>query len=152
MDFPVLLNGEQENRRGKKLYDHDEIIVGDENFYYCTSNADELIGVAAQEEAYLQQQLKTVRDDRIKAQKQQRLKYVKRRVLLNYGVKIGRAQVALVVKLLRVVIINDPTPTRFLELTSLKLVNYRNYANLELDFSPGVNVFLGENAQGKTNL
>ncbi len=39
-----------------------------------------------------------------------------------------------------------------MELTSLKLVNYRNYANLELDFSPGVNVFLGENAQGKTNL
>ena len=39
-----------------------------------------------------------------------------------------------------------------MELTSLKLVNYRNYADLKLDFSDGVNVFLGENAQGKTNL
>lgn len=39
-----------------------------------------------------------------------------------------------------------------MELTSLTLVNYRNYADLALDFSAGVNVFLGENAQGKTNL
>ncbi|WP_195218879.1 DNA replication/repair protein RecF [Leuconostoc lactis] len=39
-----------------------------------------------------------------------------------------------------------------MELTSLTLANYRNYADLMLDFSAGVNVFLGENAQGKTNL
>lgn len=39
-----------------------------------------------------------------------------------------------------------------MELESLKLVNYRNYDNLELSFSSGVNIFLGENAQGKTNL
>jgi len=39
-----------------------------------------------------------------------------------------------------------------LELQSLRLVNYRNYADLSLNFSDGVNVFLGENAQGKTNL
>ena len=39
-----------------------------------------------------------------------------------------------------------------MELTSLTLANYRNYADLTLDFSAGVNVFLGENAQGKTNL
>lgn len=39
-----------------------------------------------------------------------------------------------------------------MELTSLTLTNYRNYADLTLDFSAGVNVFLGENAQGKTNL
>lgn len=39
-----------------------------------------------------------------------------------------------------------------MELTSLRLVNYRNYTDLTLNFSDGVNVFLGENAQGKTNL
>ncbi|MBU7456089.1 DNA replication/repair protein RecF [Leuconostoc fallax] len=39
-----------------------------------------------------------------------------------------------------------------MELTSLSLQNYRNYHDLSLTFSSGVNVFLGENAQGKTNL
>ncbi|MGO0155569.1 DNA replication/repair protein RecF [Leuconostoc mesenteroides] len=39
-----------------------------------------------------------------------------------------------------------------MELESLKLDHYRNYSDLALEFSSGVNVFLGENAQGKTNL
>lgn len=34
----------------------------------------------------------------------------------------------------------------------LKLQNYRNYESLDVNFSPAINVFLGENAQGKTNL
>ncbi|WP_195701556.1 DNA replication/repair protein RecF [Companilactobacillus futsaii] len=34
----------------------------------------------------------------------------------------------------------------------LKLQNYRNYESLNVNFSPAINVFLGENAQGKTNL
>lgn len=34
----------------------------------------------------------------------------------------------------------------------LKLTNYRNYDSLELQFSPTMNVFIGENAQGKTNI
>ena len=34
----------------------------------------------------------------------------------------------------------------------LELVNYRNYETLELEFSPDINVFIGENAQGKTNI
>jgi DNA replication and repair protein RecF len=34
----------------------------------------------------------------------------------------------------------------------LKLRNFRNYKNVELVFSPGVNVFWGDNGQGKTNL
>ncbi len=34
----------------------------------------------------------------------------------------------------------------------LSLVNFRNYARLELDLPPGVSVFVGENAQGKSNL
>lgn len=34
----------------------------------------------------------------------------------------------------------------------LELVNYRNYESLELNFSPEINVFIGENAQGKTNV
>ncbi|HHU63474.1 MAG TPA: DNA replication/repair protein RecF [Clostridiales bacterium] len=34
----------------------------------------------------------------------------------------------------------------------LKLVNYRNYNNLKLDLIPGLNVLVGDNAQGKTNI
>ena len=35
---------------------------------------------------------------------------------------------------------------------SIKLKNFRNYDNLELDFNSKVNFILGQNAQGKTNL
>lgn len=34
----------------------------------------------------------------------------------------------------------------------LKLVHYRNYDQLDLNFVDGINVIIGENAQGKTNL
>ena len=34
----------------------------------------------------------------------------------------------------------------------LELINYRNYDSIQLDFSPKINVLIGENAQGKTNL
>ncbi|MDD5447647.1 MAG: DNA replication/repair protein RecF [Actinomycetota bacterium] len=34
----------------------------------------------------------------------------------------------------------------------LKLRNFRNYTNLELEFSPKTNIIIGRNAQGKTNL
>lgn len=34
----------------------------------------------------------------------------------------------------------------------LKLINYRNYDNLEIDLGRHVNVFMGDNAQGKTNI
>ncbi len=37
-------------------------------------------------------------------------------------------------------------------LKSLYLRNFRNYAEAEAAFSPGLNVFHGDNAQGKTNL
>lgn len=37
-------------------------------------------------------------------------------------------------------------------LTDLHLRNFRNYDDLEVAFSPGINVMIGENAQGKTNL
>jgi len=37
-------------------------------------------------------------------------------------------------------------------LRHLSLTNFRNYARLELDLAPGAALFLGENAQGKTNL
>lgn len=36
-------------------------------------------------------------------------------------------------------------------LESISLQNYRNYQSLEAEFSPGLNVFIGRNAQGKTN-
>lgn len=39
-----------------------------------------------------------------------------------------------------------------MELLALALRNFRNYQDLSTTFSPGVNVFLGPNAQGKTNL
>ena len=35
---------------------------------------------------------------------------------------------------------------------NLKLKNYRNYSNLRIDFCDGLNVIVGANAQGKTNL
>ncbi len=34
----------------------------------------------------------------------------------------------------------------------LILTNYRNYENLDIDFGKNVNVFMGDNAQGKTNI
>lgn len=37
-------------------------------------------------------------------------------------------------------------------LTNISLTNYRNYDEMSLSFSPKLNIFLGENAQGKTNL
>ncbi|MDE1548317.1 DNA replication/repair protein RecF [Jeotgalibaca caeni] len=37
-------------------------------------------------------------------------------------------------------------------LKEITLRQFRNYLDLSLTFSPGINVFLGENAQGKTNL
>jgi len=37
-------------------------------------------------------------------------------------------------------------------LKKLKLSNFRNYSNLEIEFSPNVNIIYGNNAQGKTNL
>jgi len=37
-------------------------------------------------------------------------------------------------------------------LKHLSLANFRNYARLELDLSPGITLVQGENAQGKTNL
>jgi DNA replication and repair protein RecF len=39
-----------------------------------------------------------------------------------------------------------------MHLRHLLLTNFRNYASAELDLGPGVVLFLGENAQGKTNL
>ncbi|MBR6688692.1 MAG: DNA replication/repair protein RecF [Clostridia bacterium] len=37
-------------------------------------------------------------------------------------------------------------------LQKLKLTNFRNYENLELEFNNNVNVFVGDNAHGKTNI
>ena len=34
---------------------------------------------------------------------------------------------------------------------SMTLQNYRNYDMLEAHFSPTLNIFVGQNAQGKTN-
>lgn len=37
-------------------------------------------------------------------------------------------------------------------LKNLKLVNFRNLENLTLDFQKNINIFIGKNAQGKTNV
>ena len=39
-----------------------------------------------------------------------------------------------------------------MKVSSLTLVNFRNYEKLKVEFSDKVNVFIGKNAQGKTNL
>lgn len=39
-----------------------------------------------------------------------------------------------------------------MELSSILLRNFRNYRELDLQFSPGKNILLGQNGQGKTNL
>lgn len=39
-----------------------------------------------------------------------------------------------------------------MRLNKIKLKNYRNISELSLDLSPDINVFYGDNAQGKTNL
>ena len=39
-----------------------------------------------------------------------------------------------------------------MRLNDIKLRDFRNYVNLELAFDPGVNLIVGDNAQGKTNL
>ncbi len=39
-----------------------------------------------------------------------------------------------------------------MQLTRVRLSNFRNYSELDLDPAPGLNVFVGQNAQGKSNL
>ena len=39
-----------------------------------------------------------------------------------------------------------------MKLDSLQLRNFRNYEELQIEFEPGVNLIVGDNAQGKTNL
>ena len=39
-----------------------------------------------------------------------------------------------------------------MRLERIELRNFRNYAEISLDFDPGVNLLVGDNAQGKTNM
>ena len=39
-----------------------------------------------------------------------------------------------------------------MKINSLKLKNFRNYDDLEVNFGDSLNIFVGKNAQGKTNL
>ncbi|MEG1351221.1 MAG: DNA replication and repair protein RecF, partial [Bacilli bacterium] len=40
----------------------------------------------------------------------------------------------------------------FLKIYELKLVNFRNYSKLSIKFNNNVNIIIGKNAQGKTNI
>ena len=44
------------------------------------------------------------------------------------------------------------TRSAAMNLNKIQLRNFRNYEELSLDFAPGVNLIVGDNAQGKTNL
>ena len=39
-----------------------------------------------------------------------------------------------------------------MQITQVQLENFRNYRRLDISVGPSINVFFGENAQGKTNL
>lgn len=39
-----------------------------------------------------------------------------------------------------------------MQILNLKLLNFRNYSKLELDFSPNKNIIIGKNGMGKTNI
>ena len=39
-----------------------------------------------------------------------------------------------------------------MNLNNIKLRDFRNYASIQMEFDPGVNLIVGDNAQGKTNL
>ena len=39
-----------------------------------------------------------------------------------------------------------------MHLETLELFNFRNYSHLQVKFDPQVNLILGENGSGKTNL
>ncbi len=39
-----------------------------------------------------------------------------------------------------------------MKLTKINLINFRNYSNVSVTFNPKMNIFIGNNAQGKTNM
>ena len=39
-----------------------------------------------------------------------------------------------------------------MKITKINLVNFRNYSNAEIHFNKKMNIFIGDNAQGKTNI
>ncbi|MZP29673.1 DNA replication/repair protein RecF [Heliobacterium undosum] len=39
-----------------------------------------------------------------------------------------------------------------MQIQAIELAHFRNYRGLQVDFTPGVNIFVGANGQGKTNL
>ena len=39
-----------------------------------------------------------------------------------------------------------------MKIRNLYLNNYRNYERLDISLSPGLNIFIGNNAQGKSNI
>ena len=39
-----------------------------------------------------------------------------------------------------------------MKIKELKLINFRNYSNITIKFGSNMNIFVGDNAQGKTNI
>src|SRR5690554_5335658 len=40
----------------------------------------------------------------------------------------------------------------YVHINKILLKNFRNYSNLEIELNPDLNIFIGNNAQGKTNI
>lgn len=40
----------------------------------------------------------------------------------------------------------------YLNLKNIRLINFRNYSNIDINLNKNINIFIGKNAQGKTNL
>ena len=39
-----------------------------------------------------------------------------------------------------------------MKLKEIKLTNFRNYKEVNLEFNPNINIFIGDNGSGKTNI
>ena len=39
-----------------------------------------------------------------------------------------------------------------MKLKNIKLINFRSYENVSIDLAPGINIFIGDNGSGKTNI
>lgn len=131
LENQVEVNGEMETRRGRKLRVGDRIeVIGDKEIITITQPSPEEI------EDYQADKLEKERVAQLvknlnKEQKQKKIQnQKKRRTNGNPFVSQGHN----------------------MWLKSIHIQKFRNYKEVDLQFHSGLNIFLGQNAQGKTNL